>query len=231
MLRYGWIFASVWDLSCFDRSMEVVDMSRQIEKALAAWRAASREWESVPRQADVVARLARAWLDYQVAVASIAADEIVLVTDDDGCYVAATPNVETYLGIKPEVLLGMTIADITPPEDRPDAAAAWTTFLKHGFASGKFTLSRPDGREVRVLFRAKANSPARGLHVSHLVPAAEWSRQAATADAAASAIGRAQARISDSRALLLELRGTAPAPLDPRSRRPCASSIAQTRQA
>src|SRR3954465_12292061 len=93
-------------------------MSRDVDESLRGWRRASRQWEAGSRGTDTARRLAQSWLDYQVATATFGPDQIVLVADDAGCYVAATANVQRYLGIDRESLVGMSIADVTPPRDR-----------------------------------------------------------------------------------------------------------------
>src|SRR5689334_17693837 len=123
-------------------------MSREVEEALLRWRSASRAWEAGSRGPEAARMLAKSWLDYQLASGGVEDDEIVLVADDSGCYVAATANVERYLGIDAESLLGMSIADLTPPRDRPRVAAAWAAFVANETADGDYDLWRADGQEV-----------------------------------------------------------------------------------
>ena len=185
-------------------------MSHEVDEALAAWRSAARGWETGPRTRDAACRLARAWLRYQVAVGAVRDDEIVLVADDDGVYVAATPSVETYLGFDVETLLGLSIEDLTPRRNRRKAAGAWATFLATGSARGDFQLRCRDGRELPALFDARANVPARGLHVSRLSPAAIARTQAEVANATASVLAATRDRIAESRELVRVLRGARP---------------------
>jgi len=174
-------------------------VSHRIEQALASWRSAATEWEAGVHDRDVAVRLASAWLEYQLASGAVPDDQIVLVADDDARYLAATPNVERYLGVDPETVLGMTVSDLTPPDDRPSVMAAWAAFIRAGEASGEFRLWRPDAQDVPAAFEAKADAPVAGLHVSRLTPAAQW---VARGDlVAAGAAARGTIAISETRAL------------------------------
>jgi PAS domain S-box-containing protein len=185
-------------------------VSREVDEALAAWRSAAREREASPPTRDAACRLARAWLRYQLAVGAVDENEIVLVADDDGVYVAATPSVERYLGFDVETLLGLSIEDVTPRRDRRQAAGAWATFLAQGSARGDFQLRRRDGKELAVSFSARTNVPARGLHVSRLTPVAIARSHAELASATASVIATTRDRIDETRGLLRALRGERP---------------------
>src|ERR1700704_5483784 len=92
----------------------------------------------------------------------------VLLADDDGRYVDASPGIEALIGVPAEMILRQTIADLTPPELRGDIRDAWQAFSANGQASGRWTLVRPDGRRVPVAFRAQANCPSPGIHASVL---------------------------------------------------------------
>jgi PAS domain-containing protein len=185
-------------------------VSREIEGFLAAWRTAAREWESGSRQPDVARRLAGAWLAYQIAVGAVSDDEIVLIADDDASFVAATANVERYLGLDVAAVLELTIADITPPRERGVVGEAWQAFLAMSTTNGHYQLWRADGEEVPASFHARANVPAAGLHVSRLVPSATWRSQRELADVTATAVAMAAGRISESRRMVRELRGVPP---------------------
>ena len=165
-------------------------MSSEVEAALAEWREALREWEAGSRTTDAARKLARSWLDYKVAVGAIHEDQMVLVADDQGGYVAATGTLERNLGIDRKSLLGMTVADVTPPRERAEAAAAWAEFVRLGSARGRYRLRHLDGQEVEMTFEATANIPAAGLHVSYLVPAEGSEASRAPTGQAAEAVGR-----------------------------------------
>jgi PAS domain-containing protein len=92
----------------------------------------------------------------------------VLLADDGGRYVDASPGIEALIGVPAEMILRQTIVDLTPPELRGDVPDAWQSFSVNGRASGEWTLLRPDGRRVPVAFRAEANCPAPGIHASVL---------------------------------------------------------------
>jgi PAS domain-containing protein len=92
----------------------------------------------------------------------------VLLADDDGRYVDASPGIEALIGVPAEMILRQTIVDLTPPELRGDYPQAWGSFASNGHATGRWTLLRPDGRRVPVAFRAQANCPGPGIHASVL---------------------------------------------------------------
>jgi PAS domain-containing protein len=88
----------------------------------------------------------------------------VLLADDDGRFVDASPGVEALLGVPGELILHGRIEDITPPERLQDVRAAWQSFLEVGHQAGEFELAQPDGSRLKVLYRAQANYPEAGLH-------------------------------------------------------------------
>ena len=92
----------------------------------------------------------------------------VLLADDEGRYVDASPGIEALIGVPAEMILRQTIVDLTPPELRGDFSAAWGAFAADGRAAGEWTLLGPDGRRVPVAFRAEADCPGRGIHASVL---------------------------------------------------------------
>lgn len=98
----------------------------------------------------------------------------VVLADDQGRYVDASPGVETVLGVPGVMLIGRSLADLTPPENRNEVAAAWEACLASGHQEGSIELLRPDGRRVHVDFRARANTPEPGVHASILARAGAW---------------------------------------------------------
>ena len=92
----------------------------------------------------------------------------ILLADDEGRYVDASSGVEALLGMPAELILGRTIADLTPGEDSSGIPSAWRAFRQAGQAEGEWVLRRIDGQSVRVGFRAQANCPAPGVHASVL---------------------------------------------------------------
>jgi PAS domain-containing protein len=94
----------------------------------------------------------------------------ILLADDDRRYVHATPAAAQLTGRPLARLLTMRVEDITPAAQRADATAAWRQFLEQGSMEGPFTVERPDGTSVEVLYAAKANAPWPGIHASILAP-------------------------------------------------------------
>ena len=97
-----------------------------------------------------------------------AAGPAVLLADDEGAYVDASPGVEAVLGIPGELLLHRSVAELTGPERQSDFGAAWAAFLRDRHQEGTYALRLPDGRDVTVRFRAVADVPEIGLHASVL---------------------------------------------------------------
>ena len=85
----------------------------------------------------------------------------VLVIDDDGRYVDATPGIESVIGIPGELLFGRSLLDLAV-----DASAEMDLrrrFLETGVSHGTLDLRRPDGALVQVRYRSVAGVPAPGL--------------------------------------------------------------------
>jgi PAS domain-containing protein len=102
----------------------------------------------------------------------------ILLADDQGRYVDASPGIEALLGLPAELILRQTIADLSAPDHRADFSGPWQAFLETGSAAGRWTLQRADGTPVVLAFRAQANCPTPGVHASVLTrledePAAE----------------------------------------------------------
>jgi len=97
----------------------------------------------------------------------------VLLADDSGRYVDASPAVEGLIGVPAELVLGRTLDELTPANLRAATALAWSDFLAAGHGEGVFDLLRPDGEVVRVNYRARANCPVAGIHASILWAAGE----------------------------------------------------------
>jgi PAS domain S-box-containing protein len=92
----------------------------------------------------------------------------ILLADDEGRFVDASPGIEALLGLPAELILRQTIEDLTPPDMRTDFGGQWRAFLDAGHASGRWTLQRADGTSVSLEFRAQANCPTSGIHASVL---------------------------------------------------------------
>ena len=90
----------------------------------------------------------------------------VLVVDDGGRYVEATPGVEAVLGIPGELLHGRSVLELAPN----DAARAdlRRRLLETGVSHGLIEVVRPDGQVARLRYRSVADVPAPGLRASVL---------------------------------------------------------------
>lgn len=92
----------------------------------------------------------------------------VLLADDEGRYVDASPGVERVFGLPGEFMLGRCVWDFTPADDLDAGREMWRDFLASGRQEGEYPLARPGGTPVTVRYVALANCPERGLHASLL---------------------------------------------------------------
>ncbi len=122
----------------------------------------------------------------------------VLVADDSGRYVDASPGVENLLGVPGELVLGRTVADLSGPELRDAFPASWASFLQQRRQEGRYTLTLPGGGCVDVRFRAAANVPEPGLHASVLDRPDEPEDPRPVAEVVAEAFREAPARVAAS---------------------------------
>lgn len=147
-------------------------MQSPIPNMLAAWRDAERRWERMlPEDPEFgSARLAvlQAWFAYQESVGYLAPDELVLVADDEMRYVAANARAHEVLGYGPGGMVGLRVADITPPAESDAMQASWDAFRRIGRLDGPYELRRSDGETVSATFTARAHFPVAGLHTSRL---------------------------------------------------------------
>lgn len=95
----------------------------------------------------------------------------ILLADDDGRYLHATPESARITGRSVARLLTMRVEDLAAPSVRPQVSTMWQQFLVEGSMAGAFPLERPDGSVVEVQFAARAHVPWHGCHASLLVPA------------------------------------------------------------
>jgi hypothetical protein len=93
----------------------------------------------------------------------------ILLADDGGRYVHATPAASRLTARPLARLLTLSVDDVVRPSEREAARTAWDTFVAEGSMRGPYVLARPDGSEVGVHYAAKANAPWRGSHASVLV--------------------------------------------------------------
>jgi two-component system, NarL family, sensor histidine kinase UhpB len=92
--------------------------------------------------------------------------DAILIADDAGRYVDANPAAAQLLRLSRAEILERRIFDVTPPEERGRAEAAWRAFLADGMAEGTFTLLRGDGTRVEAEFSARARFvPGRHLSI------------------------------------------------------------------
>ena len=92
----------------------------------------------------------------------------VLLADDQARYIDASPGIETLIGLPAELVLRQSLADLTPPAERPATTQRWAEVLAAGEAQGTFDILRPDGAIQPVAFRALADCPRPGIHASVL---------------------------------------------------------------
>lgn len=92
----------------------------------------------------------------------------ILIADETGRYVDASPGIEAVLGIPGELILHRSVAELTAPSQDPGFEESWAAFARDGYGSGTYDLVVPGGRAVRVRFRAERDVPSPGLHASLL---------------------------------------------------------------
>lgn len=113
--------------------------------------------EPVMEQFDVLAQA-------EVACATPA----ILLADDEGRYLHATPESARLTGRSVARLLTMRVEDLAAAPLRPQVSELWRRFLGDGAMKGTFLLDQPDGSAVPVHFAARANVPWPGCHASVL---------------------------------------------------------------
>lgn len=97
----------------------------------------------------------------------------VMVTDDDGTYVAVNSAMCRMLGYEREhMLLGKSVWDLTPQPHSGNGRALWRDFVDAGESYGTYLLVCQDGTTRAFDYIARANIVP-GLHVSILTPASE----------------------------------------------------------
>jgi PAS domain-containing protein len=94
----------------------------------------------------------------------------ILLVDDNRRYVHATPAAARLTGRPLARLLTMRVEDLAPPAQRDAIPGIWAQFMIDGAMEGPFSIARPDGSIVEVLYAAKANAPWPGVHASLLAP-------------------------------------------------------------
>jgi PAS domain S-box-containing protein len=100
--------------------------------------------------------------------------DALVITDDQGRYVAANPAAADLFGLERSELVGKRLAAFTP--DDVDVGEEWAAFLDEGTRRGEFELVRADGEVRPVAFAATANVLP-GRHLSALRDVTERTRR------------------------------------------------------
>ena len=100
-------------------------------------------------------------------------DQVLLLADDDRCYLYASPATSTLLGRAPARVLGLRVEDLVAPSVRDQIPARWAEFLLRGTERAQIELERPDGTPVLLSYEARSNAPWRGVHASALAPSSK----------------------------------------------------------
>jgi len=148
-------------------------LGRKTLDLLQRWRAAERHWEATspkdPAAGEAARQVVARWLAYQEAMTEDP-QELILVADGQGRYVAASANASELLGYSSDELAGRSVTDLTAPQLLHGEAQLWDDFLRAGRQEGHYRLRRRDGTLVAVAYRARAHHPIPGLYVSRLRP-------------------------------------------------------------
>ena len=188
---------------------------RDVEALLASWRAAQRQFEALAETDDAsreaAVAVARAWLDYHLAMGSVGQGEAVLFADDNRRYVAVSPNTEEILGVDPTTLLTLTVDDVSPPEALATLDRDWSRFIEDGEMIGRWEWRAGRQGPIKLDFHARANWPVRHVHVSQLVrPADASTRTPGATDEAWESSRRTREAVGSVHELVSGLRGPQP---------------------
>lgn len=95
----------------------------------------------------------------------------MVIADNKRRYTAANAAACLLLRLPEEEVVGRSIEDLTPPENRAQVAALWEAFIRGGTQRGTFELLMPDGPRVQVEYSATANiQPGRHLSILMFPP-------------------------------------------------------------
>lgn len=94
----------------------------------------------------------------------------ILIADDEGHYIHATPAAERLTGRSLARLRTLRVQDIAGSEVRAAVPQLWSDFVGAGSSTGAFVITRPDGSEARVVYQARTATPWPGTHSSLLIP-------------------------------------------------------------
>jgi two-component system, cell cycle sensor histidine kinase and response regulator CckA len=91
------------------------------------------------------------------------ATDAMVITDDEGCCLAANSAAGVLIGVAPADMVGWQVAELVAPER---AAESWREFLLRGKMRGRFRARRPDGSTAELEHESVANiAPGRHLSV------------------------------------------------------------------
>jgi DNA-binding CsgD family transcriptional regulator len=101
------------------------------------------------------------------SVASFRASLVpMVIANDEREYVAANLAMCLLLRLPEDEVLGRTIDELTPPQNRAQVLPMWEAFLRDGTQRGTFELLMPDRATVTVEYSATANiEPGRHLSI------------------------------------------------------------------
>ncbi len=137
---------------------------------LARWREAQRSWAGLqpkhPARPERALAVAHAWLDYQVATGAIRPQTVVLVTDADRRFVAASANAGQTFD-RPSVI-GLHIDDVTASYGKALVPDLWTVFDMNGSMHGDYDCDRPGQAPIRIPFHGVWGRPLPELQVGYL---------------------------------------------------------------
>lgn len=140
--------------------------------ALERWREANRSWALLPKddraRPSRALEVAHAWLDYQTVSGGVAAETVVLITDQQRRFVATSGNAGQAFG-RPSVA-GLRIDDVTAHYARPQLEDLWSLFDAVGGMQGEYDCERPAMAPVRFPFRGVWGRPVPELQVGYLRP-------------------------------------------------------------
>ena len=107
-------------------------------------------------------------LDAYIAMLRVA----TLVADDGGCFIGANDEACRLTGYTRDELHGLSVAELTAPEDAAPGERLWNSFVRSEHQRGSFTIRRKDGTALQVAYHAYTNI-VDGMHVSFLTVADE----------------------------------------------------------
>lgn len=89
----------------------------------------------------------------------------MMLADDHGRYIDVNKGSEILLGAKREDIIGKKISDFVAPIRVKETANKWNKFKSESQQDGYFVVSRPNGTDRIIYYRAKMNILP-GVHLS-----------------------------------------------------------------